>query len=162
MNGAVKSSFLALAFVGVTGTALAQQLSPEDAIKSRQAGYKFMAWNLSKIKAQAVDGTVPFNREQVLGAALAVKGIANSGMGALFVAGTDTKSAPVKTRALPELFDPKNVDERNKIAKAYIEQANKLAEVAAGGDQAAIKVQFGELGKACKACHDKFREDEKK
>ena len=31
---------------------------------------------------------------------------------------------------------------------------------AATGDQAAIKAQFGELGKACKSCHDKYREEE--
>ena len=43
-----------------------------------------------------------------------------------------------------------------------VDLANKLAEVAAGGDAAAIKAQFGELGKACKSCHDKFREEDKK
>ena len=36
-------------------------------------------------------------------------------------------------------------------------EAAKLAEVAKGGDLAAIKAQFGETGKACKACHDKYR-----
>ena len=39
-------------------------------------------------------------------------------------------------------------------------QANELQKVAATGDQAAIKAQFGELGKACKSCHDKYREEE--
>lgn len=141
---------------------VAAQVSTEDAIKFRQAGYKFMAWNMGKIKEQAVDGKVAFNKDQVLNAALAIKGVANSGMGALYLPGTDTKSAPVKTRALPELFDPKNGDELKKVGGNFVQQANKLAEVAAGGDQAAIKVQFGELGKACKACHDKFREEEKK
>jgi cytochrome c556 len=153
-----------LAALGVTATAFAQQASmkPEDAIKTRQAGYAFMAWNMGKIKAQVADGSVAYNKDQVLNAALAIKGIANSGMGALYIPGTDNKTATVKTRALPELFDPKNTDERNKIGKNFVEQANKLAEVAAGGNQGAIKAQFGELGKACKACHDKFREEEKK
>ncbi len=160
MTKTVSRTLLTLVALGIAGAATAQ-MKPEEAIQTRQAGYKFMAWNMGKIKAQAVDGSVPFNRDQVLAAALAVKGIANSGMGALFIAGTDKNSAPVKTRALPELFDPKHVDERNKIAKNYIEQANKLAEIATGGDQGAIKAQFGELGKACKACHDKFREEDK-
>ncbi|PZP65134.1 MAG: hypothetical protein DI596_00055 [Azospira oryzae] len=26
------------------------------------------------------------------------------------------------------------------------------------GDEKAMKTQFGELGKACKACHDDYRE----
>jgi cytochrome c556 len=162
MKNTMIRSLLAAIALGVAGGAVAQQNPLEDAIKNRQAGYKFMAWNMGKIKAQAVDGTVPFNKDQMLNAALAIKGIANSGMGALYLAGTDTKSAPIKTRALPDIFDPKNVEERNKIGGNFVQQANKLAEVAAGGDQAAIKAQFGELGKACKACHDKFREEEKK
>jgi len=36
-------------------------------------------------------------------------------------------------------------------------QAAKLAEVAKGGDFNAAKAQLGETGKACKACHDKYR-----
>jgi cytochrome c556 len=35
-----------------------------------------------------------------------------------------------------------------------------MAKVAAGGDAAAVKTQFGKLGEACKACHDKFRQDD--
>lgn len=151
-----------LAVLGSTSNAMAADDKLVDAIQTRQAGYKFMAWNMGKIKAQAVDGSVAFNKDQVLSAALAIKGIANSGMGALYLPGTDTRSAPVKTRALPDLFDPKNTPERNKIGQNFVQQANKLADVAAGGDQAAIKAQFGEVGKACKACHDKFREEDKK
>jgi len=151
-----------LAVLGASSNAMAADDKLADAIQTRQAGYKFMAWNMGKIKAQAVDGSVAFNKDQVLSAALAIKGIANSGMGALYLPGTDTRSAPVKTRALPDLFDPKNTPERNKIGQNFVQQANKLADVAAGGDQAAIKAQFGEVGKACKACHDKFREEDKK
>jgi cytochrome c556 len=35
-----------------------------------------------------------------------------------------------------------------------------MAKVAAGGDLTAIKGQFGKLGEACKACHDKFRKED--
>lgn len=148
--------------LGLASTAAVADQRLIDAIQTRQAGYKFMAWNMGKIKAQVVDGAVAYNKDQVLAAALAIKGIANSGMGALYLPGTDTAGAPVKTRALPAIFDPKNTDERNKIGQNFVKQANMLAEVAAGGDAAAIKTQFGELGKACKACHDKFREEDKK
>ena len=51
-------------------------------------------------------------------------------------------------------------DEVRKIATNFVEQANKLAEVAAMGNKDEIKAQFGEVGKACKACHDKFRAEE--
>ena len=39
-------------------------------------------------------------------------------------------------------------------------QAAKLVKVANGGDVAAIKAQSQALGKTCKSCHDKFREEE--
>lgn len=162
MNRTLTPMLILAAAIGGTGTTLAADLKPEDAIQTRQAGYKFMAWNMGKIKEQVVDGGVAYNKDQVLASALAIKGIANAGMGALFIPGTDTRSAPGKSRALPALFDPANTDERNRIGKHYVMQANKLAELAAGGDLAAIKAQFGELGKACKACHDKFREEDKK
>ncbi len=34
-----------------------------------------------------------------------------------------------------------------------------MAKVAATGDAAAVKAQFGKLGETCKGCHDKFRGD---
>ena len=33
----------------------------------------------------------------------------------------------------------------------------KLAAAARSGDQNAVKAAFGEVGKACKSCHDDFR-----
>jgi cytochrome c556 len=157
----MKKIALALVALGISSGAFAQ-MKPEDAMKFRQSGYSFMAWNMGKIKAQAVDNAVPFNKEQVLNAALAIKGVANSGMGALYLPGTDKEVNGRKTRVKPELFDPKNKEELGKIATNFVQQANKLADVAAGGDQKAIAAQFGDLGKACKACHDKFRIDEEK
>jgi cytochrome c556 len=41
--------------------------------------------------------------------------------------------------------------------KALQEQAGKLAEVAAGGDEAAMKEQFGKTSRTCKGCHDDFK-----
>ena len=43
---------------------------------------------------------------------------------------------------------------------ALTEQAGKLAKVAAGSDLAAIKAQWQTLGKTCKSCHDKYREED--
>jgi cytochrome c556 len=41
--------------------------------------------------------------------------------------------------------------------KALEEQSAKLAEVAAGGDEAVMKEQFGATAKTCKGCHDDFK-----
>ena len=52
----------------------------------------------------------------------------------------------------PEFFKPENKDEIGKIAGAYIKEAKEMATVAAAGDPAAVKAQFGKLGGSCKAC----------
>ena len=44
---------------------------------------------------------------------------------------------------------------------SFNKEANELAKVAASGDAAALKVQFGKVGETCKGCHDKFRKDDK-
>jgi cytochrome c556 len=59
----------------------------------------------------------------------------------------------------PELFTDK--DGVTKVAVAFNQAANELAKVAATGDAAAVKTAFGELGKACKGCHEKYRVEEK-
>ena len=158
----MKKIVVAIAALGVIGSAVAQQLKPEEMIQYRQAGYKTMSWNMQKIKAQ-IDGPADkFDKVLVANAAKAIQGVANSGMGALYGPGTDKAIGDVKTRVLPEFFDPKNKEELGTLGKNFNLAANKLGEVAAGGDQKAIAAQFGETGKTCKACHDKFRKDEKK
>lgn len=138
----------------VAGTTLAQ-MKVEDAITFRQSGYKFMAWNMGKIKAN-VEGQ--YNKDQVAAAANVVAAIANSGMGALFIPGSDKGKGWHETNVKPELFTDK--EGVGKVARAYIDAANEMARVAATGDAAAVKAQFGKLGETCKACHDKYRKEE--
>jgi cytochrome c556 len=151
----MKNVVVALMLTSFAGAVLAQQaLKPEEMIKTRKAGYGFMAWNMGKIKAN-LEGT--YNKEQVIAAANVVAATANSGMGALFGPGTDKEVGGQKTRVKPEFF--KEQDKVKELAMAYIKEANELQKVAAGGDAAAVKVQFGKTGESCKACHDKYRND---
>lgn len=151
----MKRVVVALVLTSFAGAVLAQQaLKPEEMIKTRKAGYGFMAWNMGKIKAN-LEGT--YNKEQVIAAANVVAATANSGMGALFGPGTDKEVGGQKTRVKPEFF--KEQDKVKELAMAYIKEANELQKVAAGGDAAAVKVQFGKTGESCKACHDKYRND---
>ena len=162
MKKTLKTPLLALAAMLAFGSVSAQQLKPEEMIQYRQAGYKTMGWNMAKIKAQTEAPADKFDKTLTANAAKAIQGVANSGMGALYGPGTDKAIGDVKTRVLPEFFDPKNKEELGTLGKNFNLAANKLGEVAAGGDQKAIAAQFGETGKTCKACHDKFRKDEKK
>ena len=161
MRKSIKSSLFVLSGL-LFASAASAQLKPEEMIQFRQAGYKTMSWNMGKIKAQTDGAADKFDKTLTLNAAKAIQGVANSGMGALYGPGTDKAIGDVKTRVKPDFFDPANKDELTKVATNFNKEANKLADVAAGGDQKAIQAQFGELGKACKACHDKFRVEEKK
>jgi cytochrome c556 len=153
----MKKIVVALVLAGLASASFAQQtLKPEEMIKIRKAGYSFMSWNMGKIKAN-LDGT--FNKEQVIAAANVVAATANSGMGALYGPGTDKDVGDQKTRAKPELFQPQNQDKLKEVAMALSKEASELAKVAATGDVAAIKAQFGKTGGACKGCHDQFRKD---
>lgn len=145
-----------LGMATLTGTSpTIAQLEIEDAIYYRQAGYAFMSWNMGKIKAQTIDEPSTFNKDQVVAAANVIAAIANSGMGALYPAGSDKGAGFHETKLKPEFFQ--NREEVGKIAKAFNAAANNLATVAATGDVAAIAKAFGETGQTCKACHDKFR-----
>lgn len=140
----------------VSSTAFAD-LKPEDAIKYRQAGYSFMAWNMSKIKAMVVDDSEAFDQKKMIAAANTIAAIANSGMGALYIPGTEKDIGNIKTRVKPEFFtDTEGV---RKVATDFFQAANEMQKVAQTDDVDAIEAQYKKLGGTCKACHDHYRKD---
>lgn len=151
----MKTRLLALtATLAFSTIALAAPLKPEEQIKFRRAGYSFMAWNMGKIKNNI---EANYNKDEVAKAAAAIAATSNSGLGALYGAGTDKDVGDAKTRVKPEFFAEQ--DKVKELAMAFNKEANELAKVAAGGDAAAVKAQFGKTGEACKACHEKYRKD---
>lgn len=146
---------IALGILSLTlATAASAQVKPEDQIKFRQAGYSFMSWNMGKIKAN-LEGA--YNKDEVAKAAHAVAVTATSGMGALYLPGTDKGTGWKETRVKPEFFQQQ--EEVGKLARAFNAAAAELDKAAASGDVAAVKAAFGKTGESCKACHDKFRKD---
>ncbi len=151
----VASSLAALA-LGMSVSAAAQSIGkPEDNIRWRQSAYHTMAWNMARIKAN-VDGT--YNKDQVVQAANVIQAIANSGMGALYPAGTDKGRGHKETRLKSEFFS--QGDKVREVAVAFNKEANEMAKVAAAGDAGAVRAQFGKLGETCKGCHDSFRKED--
>jgi cytochrome c556 len=146
-----KQLALAALALAVAGTASAQ-MKPEDAIKYRQSAYGAMGWSMARIKMN-VEGT--FNKEDVIKSANVIQAIANSGMGSLYLPGTDKGTGWEATRAKPEIWTEK--EKLGKAATAFNKEANEMAKVAATGDAAAVKAQFGKLGETCKGCHDDFK-----
>lgn len=149
-----KHVVVALAAIGLASSALAQ-VKPEQQIKWRQSAMQVQGWNMARIKAN-LDGT--YNKDQVVQSANLIQAVANGGLGSLFAAGTDKGKGWHDSETKPEYFT--DADKVREVGMAYNKEANELAKVAASGDAAAVKAQFGKLAQACKGCHDKFRRED--
>jgi cytochrome c556 len=146
---------LALGLVLGAATTAALAGPVEEQIRFRQSAYSFLSWNTAKIKAQAADHPETYNKDQVIAAANAIAGVANSGLNELYGPGTDQGTGWKPTRLKSEFFEKQ--DEVKEIDATFIKEANELQKVAATGDVAAIKAQFGKVGATCKSCHDLIR-----
>ena len=146
---------LSAALLATTMTASA--MDPEDAIQYRQAGYQFMSWNMGKIKAMAIDGTAEWNPAQVQAAANAISAATNSGMGALYIPGSEKDVGNTKTRVKPEMFT--DIEGVTEVGMAFHKATTDLAAAAQTGDKAAVAKAFAAAGQSCKGCHDKYRMD---
>jgi cytochrome c556 len=99
-----------------------------------------------------VKGERPFDAKAFAAHAKDLAAVSSVSILAGFPEDTDGKGSKAK----PEIW-MKWDDFKDKMGVMQRELA-KLNEVAAGGDQAAIKKQFGEAGKTCKGCHDDYKE----
>ncbi|MBW8777968.1 MAG: cytochrome c [Burkholderiales bacterium] len=149
----MKTKLIALAALTLAATAHAQQApKPEQLIKWRQSAYQTIAWSTARVKAN-VDGS--YNKDDAARAAAVIAALANSNLGVLFPAGTETGKGWRDTTVKANLFtDGAGV---GAAAAAFSKEANELARVTQGGDVAAVKAQLAALQKTCKACHDDYR-----
>jgi cytochrome c556 len=140
-------ALLAVLFALTAQYAVAQK--PEDSIKYRRGVYAVIGWNFGSMAAMT-QGKKPYDASVFARQAEIV-----AFMSKLPLEGFTPGSDVGETKAKPEIWLEMD-DFRAKLEKMQSEVA-KLAEVAKGGDLDASKAQLGEAGKACKACHDKFR-----
>ena len=142
---------LALCTLCLAGPALAQS-APDKAIEYRQQLYRSLEANLIGIvlnlrQEVAFPENVPVHASNLAAIMPLIK------------AATEQNTAgqgSAKTEAKPAIWDDWATFER--LADAATAQAEKLAEVVATGDMAAIGAQVQATGGACKECHDRFRE----
>jgi cytochrome c556 len=76
-----------------------------------------------------------------------------------FPAGTSVEDG-YDTEALPAIWE--KPEEFKAAAQKLVDESAKLAELAPGGDKAAVGAQAMTMGGACKGCHDNFRLDDEK
>jgi len=159
MNHPIKK-FVAVALaagaLAVAASAIAQQApKPEKLITWRQSAFQVVGWSFGRVKAN-VEGQ--YNKDEVVKAANVIAAVSNSSLSTLFAPGTETGKGTHETAAKPEVFK-----DTEKFAEAFgnfKRESNELAKVAATGDAAAVKEQFGKVGRTCKGCHDDFKAKE--
>jgi cytochrome c556 len=139
---AIAGALAAGAMVGGATIALAQA----DVVKERQENRKQTAAAMRAIKA-VIDNKEPTSKAVEQAAKLKTLEIA---FVKLFPAGSDKD-----TKALPVVWtDWAGFQAASKNADAAFD---KLAVAAGSGNQEALAAAFADAGKACGACHDKFR-----
>jgi len=135
---------------GAIGGAYAQFAKPEHAIKYRKAAMFLIAQHFGRMGAM-VKEKIPYNQEVFARNAMLVETLSRLPWEAVMAPGTDTGDTTLKSSALVQQAEFKE------ISQTFETQATKLVSAAQSGDFSAIKAQFGEVGKSCKACHSQFR-----
>jgi cytochrome c556 len=118
-----------------------------DVIKERQENRKQVAAAMRTVKG-VIDSKG--DTKAVVEAAAKMKTL-ETAFDKLFPAGSDTGD----TKALPTVWS--DMAGFQAASKAADEAYDKLAVAAGSGDLAAVTAAFGAAGKACGACHEKFR-----
>ncbi len=145
----------AAVMASVAAVALSQEPpkpTPEQAIKYRQSVYKVILWNFGPMSAVA-QGKASYDAKAFEHQAGRV-----ATMAPMLIEGYPHGShTGATTRAKPEIWQ--NYAEFKELMTAMVGKASALAEVAKEGDEDKSKAAFRELAGACRACHDKYRND---
>ena len=141
----------AVAIAGLVAAlpAAAQFAKPEDAIKYRQSVMFLQGQHLGRLGAMA-NGRVPFDAKVAVDNADVLLTITKLPFAA-FVDGTDKGN----TRAKPEIWAEK--DKFMAAGTKMQEEVVKLNAAAKSGSIDQLKAAVGEVGKACKGCHDSYQ-----
>lgn len=151
MKKTVQRAIFAAVALGVSSATLAQ-VKPEDEIRYRQSVMNVIGRNFGGVLGAMAKGERPYDQAAAVKAATLVDMLSTL-PAASFGPGTD-KGAPTKA-------DPKVWKEPQKFKTAYDKMLAEVAKLpVAAKDPATLKAQVGEVGKACKACHDDFRQKE--
>lgn len=145
--------FAAGTLLALAAPAQAQFAKPQDAIKYRQSAFALIGNHMGRINGQ-LKSNAP-NVAAIQSSAALIETLSKLPFEA-FVPGSESGGNP-PTRAKSELF--KDAAKVKSLAERMQGEVTKLAAVAKGGDINAIRQQFGETGKSCKACHDDYRSD---
>jgi len=124
----------------------------EQALKYRKSLYQVMAWNFGPMGAMA-QGKVPYDAAEFAKRADRVA----------LIAPMLSEGFPAETKDLPhsELKPAMWANRADFDAKMkdLVDRSAKLAAVAKAGDFATSKAAFFDTANACKACHEKYKNE---
>jgi len=145
---------LVLAALGLAAQAIAADDPNEKAIKARQAEMQLRSFNAGPLFGMA-KGQIDYDAGLANKFAGNLKLMLDLDNSRAWAKGTDNEAYPGKTAALPKIWTtyPEIADHGKEYKQAVIALA-----AAAGNGVDALKPAVGDLGKACKGCHDNFRE----
>ncbi|USD38389.1 MULTISPECIES: cytochrome c [Ferrimonas] len=148
------SMLLAALLVSTSGSAIAEGAfnSADDAIAYRQHAFGLIKENFGDMYAM-VKGKKEMDADAFQRRAQHLSLLSQIPFEAFKVPGSNKGD----TEALASVWsDSAKFDQ---IAKEFQSASANLAKVSGSGDAKAIKQAFGATGKACKSCHDQFKQD---
>jgi cytochrome c556 len=130
----------------------AAQMKPDDVIEYRRSAMTMVGWNFKPMSAM-VKGKIPFDAKEFAKHAERIALLTPQILEG-FAKGSD-KGA--ETDAKPEIWT--HFDDFQSKLNDLINESKALSEAATAGDEGKMKEQFKKLGGACKACHDKYKQE---
>lgn len=124
-------------------------------IKARQGDMELRGFFLGPLAAMA-KGDMPYDAEMAASLASNLKLLLELDMGRAWAEGTDKEKYKGKTHALPKIWS--TYPEIAEYGKKYKAAVGVLAG-SAGNGLDALRANLGDVGDACKACHDDFKEE---
>ena len=152
MRISLKVVICGIVLVGMGSLALAGFAKPEDAIRYRQAVMTIIGQHFGRLAA-VVKGNAPFNKDEAEHNAMVLRTMSELPWEAMMAPGSDQGDTTISPQAMNEQ------DKFMAVAQQFESDALKLEQTVKSGDMAAVKAQFGEVAKNCKACHSAYRKN---
>lgn len=145
----------ALLVSAVPGLVVAQDEGPHDkAIDARQSMFRLYSWNFGMLSDMAKE-EAPYDAEAASTAAANLDMLANLAHNGFWPEGSDSETAGNATnRALSAIWE----EYPDIVSKAEdLQAATAELRTAAGGGLDSLQGAVGDVGGACKGCHDDYR-----
>jgi cytochrome c556 len=153
---AASAVFAATIFTSVPIAQAADDDPIAKAIKARQAGFRLYSYYAGTLFAMA-KGDQDYDADLASTMASNLVAVTSLNNGMMWLPGSDNEARAGDTRAKPAIWaEGSDIGDKSKAIKSA---AAALSEVAGSGLDA-LRGKIGDLGDACKGCHDDFRAKE--